>query len=1260
MVGGGSSAVGGTGAVGLLGPGTTLRVQTSSLPGCNQGANYNQPLQATGGTLPYTWSISVGSLPTGLNLVGSNITGNCNGSTTTFTAKVTDAVAATATQSLTITVNPAALAISPAGPGTLQLATCTQNQPCNASYTLSGGTPPYTCSTTPSPIAAGFNVVALINNNICQITGTPSASGTVTFTGKGTDTVPTTVQQSYSIVVNPSTGTIAGTDDFYAPFVSAGTWPQTNCQWLSTDGPANAPKICLNTSVANTPSVSNNPVSVSTSSGLASAVSNAACGDVISVAVVASDTNQSCAADVALAHPGAYCVHLTPAKACAASNWITVQSAGAIPAEGTRIDPGYGGYTTWPPSEANYDPVNLSYPELAAFGTTPIRTIPYITSDRNTGSDLSIRGSGVVDIQNGASDWRFIGLELTRDVWAAGPIVNAPQGSPQASNIIFDRDFIHGRPQSEVGSGFAVGESNNIALIDSYVVESGCLANPGLCTDSQAVSGGNGNLEKRGIKWVNNFLSSAAECWEMGGGTALLVGFDPTDNLPLNTLRDGEVRRNHCYKPPVWLTAGDLGIGPQNAQVAPGSTILLTASFWNLSSNTPFTLSTSPSLVACSSTTTTNCAVICTGAGTPTAACTGAAKFQNSRMDSEIPIVFNATSTGSYTVTINCNKAGFVCSNSTTVQVNSVHQAHVVTVIPSDLTVNMAGNPSENGLRLGSKQQFWALVDGSCGTLQNGYGTGERCPNSTEGGPTSPIVSWSVCDNNDANCSPGGNSTLGTIDAGGMYSSPSQAPPGNKVFIRAIANVDGTSFDVAAVTLSQTAAYVHVTRNPYDVKNNMEWKQGIRFLVEANLIEYSFLGGPSDEQGYQTLILPKNQSGACSNFGLSGCPIDAPSTGLVATLASGTIWNVTVTCSSVNGLQNCNGPGNTAVGDNVNICPAGANTFHTCAGQSGSPGPAQQFTGVYFVTAILSGSSSPFIFQYQCTVGSDAGMPPCGLDANGHNFSNGAGTTSGGGNAVMSNAPAATDDDFIVRYNVYHHSASMFSVGAGNSSNGGPPFDVGRISFHDNIGDDLNSNTWDVHNAGTQGFFVEIAGLGNQPAHDISIIHNDAFPSTNPFSIGALGGVCGQQINVTVENNIIGGIGMSGGPLIITPAAPGCPAQSANIQTQINGYFSPGMSTWDHNVIVGGTSGTNGWQPVGITNFVPTQWAITSDLDQTSLNLTNWLNGNGGNYILCSVANPCPGGIRSFFSAGQGGQATDGKDNGAAVSVINQYQNGVQ
>ena len=90
------------------GPGP-LSVVTTSLAGGTVGSAYSQTLSASGGTLPYTWSLvpGQGTLPPGLNLsTGGVISGNpTTAGPYNFTVRVTDNPGATAQRALSILVS---------------------------------------------------------------------------------------------------------------------------------------------------------------------------------------------------------------------------------------------------------------------------------------------------------------------------------------------------------------------------------------------------------------------------------------------------------------------------------------------------------------------------------------------------------------------------------------------------------------------------------------------------------------------------------------------------------------------------------------------------------------------------------------------------------------------------------------------------------------------------------------------------------------------------------------------------------------------------------------------------------------------------------------------------------------------------------------------------------------------------------------------------------------------------------------------------
>ena len=86
----------------------TPNITTTSLPAGTVNQAYNEPMAATGGTAPLTWSISAGTLPAGLNL--NPTTGVISGTptargTSPFTVQVQDVSGNPDTQDLSIVIN---------------------------------------------------------------------------------------------------------------------------------------------------------------------------------------------------------------------------------------------------------------------------------------------------------------------------------------------------------------------------------------------------------------------------------------------------------------------------------------------------------------------------------------------------------------------------------------------------------------------------------------------------------------------------------------------------------------------------------------------------------------------------------------------------------------------------------------------------------------------------------------------------------------------------------------------------------------------------------------------------------------------------------------------------------------------------------------------------------------------------------------------------------------------------------------------------
>ncbi len=88
-----------------------LSITTASLQTGTVGTAYGQTLQATGGTLPYTWSLTAGALPVGLTLSNDGVIAGTPvaSGTSSFTVQVKDSstpVQEVATANLDITVQP--------------------------------------------------------------------------------------------------------------------------------------------------------------------------------------------------------------------------------------------------------------------------------------------------------------------------------------------------------------------------------------------------------------------------------------------------------------------------------------------------------------------------------------------------------------------------------------------------------------------------------------------------------------------------------------------------------------------------------------------------------------------------------------------------------------------------------------------------------------------------------------------------------------------------------------------------------------------------------------------------------------------------------------------------------------------------------------------------------------------------------------------------------------------------------------------------
>jgi len=170
---------------------SSVVLSPSSLPTPVLSTAYSQTISGSGGTSPYTFAVSSGSLPTGLSLNTS--TGLISGTPTaagaySFTIRATDSASQSNTRSYSGTIA-AALAVTPT-----TLTTPVLNQAYIQTVASSDGTAPVTFSVSAGALPIGLS----LDTSTGAITGTPTAAGAYSFTIQATDANSTTATRAYS------------------------------------------------------------------------------------------------------------------------------------------------------------------------------------------------------------------------------------------------------------------------------------------------------------------------------------------------------------------------------------------------------------------------------------------------------------------------------------------------------------------------------------------------------------------------------------------------------------------------------------------------------------------------------------------------------------------------------------------------------------------------------------------------------------------------------------------------------------------------------------------------------------------------------------------------------------------------------------------------------------------------------------------------------------------------------------------------------
>ena len=223
---------------------STVTVQTTWLPSTTVGATYSTAIAASGGTAPYTCSLSSGALNPGLALAGCSITGKpTTAGTSAFRITATDSrgiSGLSGSLGIAVAAAPTAARLSVSAPpaGTV-------GQQYTGTIGVAGGKAPYTCAITSGTLPSGLGI------SNCTISGTPKTVGSSSLSvrasdanspaGTGTATIAVAVTAAPAsaaklIITSPAAATASSS--YYGSIgVSGGTAPYT-CTVASGSLPA--------------------------------------------------------------------------------------------------------------------------------------------------------------------------------------------------------------------------------------------------------------------------------------------------------------------------------------------------------------------------------------------------------------------------------------------------------------------------------------------------------------------------------------------------------------------------------------------------------------------------------------------------------------------------------------------------------------------------------------------------------------------------------------------------------------------------------------------------------------------------------------------------------------------------------------------------------------------------------------------------------------------------------------------------------------
>lgn len=218
-------------------PANVLTITSASTKSGTIGTALSHTLTGSGGTSPFTWSITSGTLPGGLSRSDDVISGTpTTAGTTSVTVTLTDVASVTKTQTLTftITANNPTITSSASASGTSGTA-------FTHSLTGSGGTSPYTW--TSGTLPSGLSLSG------STISGTPTVDGTFTVTititdaASGTTTQTLTITLAAAIVISSPSNPSSNSGPIQTPSVSPSPSPSATASPRPSPRPSVAPSV---------------------------------------------------------------------------------------------------------------------------------------------------------------------------------------------------------------------------------------------------------------------------------------------------------------------------------------------------------------------------------------------------------------------------------------------------------------------------------------------------------------------------------------------------------------------------------------------------------------------------------------------------------------------------------------------------------------------------------------------------------------------------------------------------------------------------------------------------------------------------------------------------------------------------------------------------------------------------------------------------------------------------------------------------------